>query len=195
MHVGSIVLALATAAGVIPNAAFDRIAPPAVPGELSVNSDEAAFLLAHAVGSQNYICLPAASGGYAWVLFGPQATLYDEDGGQLVTHFLSANPIEFGLGRPTWQDSRDSSSVWAALSRSSTDPAYVAPNAIPWFLLRPVGAQYGPEGGGRLTRTTAIQRVNTSGGAAPASGCAVSSDIGRKALVPYTADYVFYRSR
>jgi Protein of unknown function (DUF3455) len=196
MKVGFFVLAVVTALGAAPNAAvFDRVTPPPVPSDLNVNSDETAFLIAHAVGTQNYVCLPAAAGGFAWVLFGPQATLFDEDGGQIVTHFLSANPAEGGLPRPTWQHSRDTSSVWAALVKSSTDPAYVEPNAIPWFLLRPVGTQYGPEGGARLTRTSAIQRVNTSGGLAPATGCALSTDVGRKALVPYSADYVFYRVR
>jgi hypothetical protein len=39
-----------------------------------------------------------------------------------------------------------------------------------------------------------VQRVNTQGGIAPATaGCSQAADIGKKALVPYTADYVFYR--
>jgi len=196
MKFGSFVLAALTVLGAAPHAAMlDTVTPPAVPADLNVSSDESAFLIAHAAGSQNYVCLPTAAGGYAWVLFGPQATLFDDDGGQVITHFLSANPVESGLPRPAWQHSRDTSTVWAALVKSSTDPAYVAPNSIPWFLLRPVGTQYGPEGGGRLTRTSAIQRVNTSGGLAPATGCAVATDAGRKALVPYSADYVFYRIR
>jgi hypothetical protein len=194
MHVGSFVLAAVTAVGAA-SATFDTVTPPDVPADLNVSSDERAFLISHAVGTQNYICLPAAAGGYAWVLFGPQATLLDDEGGQVMTHFLSANPVESGMPRPTWQHSRDTSSVWAALVKSSSDPAYVAPNSIPWFLLRPVGTQAGPEGGARLTRTTAIQRVNTLGGLAPATGCSVATDVGRKALVPYSADYVFYRLR
>lgn len=196
MHVGSFLLAVTTVLGAAaPTAAvLDRLTPPAVPGDLNVSSDETAFLIAHAVGTQNYVCLPSGA-GYAWVLFGPQATLFDDDGGQVITHFLSANPVEGGTPRPTWQHSRDTSSVWAALAAQSTDPAYVAPNSIAWFLLRPMGAQYGPEGGARMTRTSAIQRVNTSGGVAPATGCAASIDAGRKALVPYSADYVFYRNR
>jgi hypothetical protein len=35
--------------------------------------------------------------------------------------------------------------------------------------------------------------VNTSGGVAPSTGCASATDVGKKALVPYTADYFFYR--
>jgi Protein of unknown function (DUF3455) len=43
-----------------------------------------------------------------------------------------------------------------------------------------------------LTEITFIQRVNTSGGVAPSTGCAESADVGSKAFVPYTADYFFY---
>jgi len=193
MNVGMCVLATVTVLSAAP--VPDTVAPPAVPGDLAVSSSETAFLVGHAVGTQNYVCLPAAGGASAWVLFGPQATLFDDDGGQIVTHFLSANPVENGLPRPTWQHSRDTSSVWAALAAQSSDPAYVAPNSIPWFLLRTVGTQYGPELGGRLARTTAIQRVNTSGGVAPSTGCASATDVGRKTLVPYSADYFFYRLR
>jgi hypothetical protein len=51
----------------------------------------------------------------------------------------------------------------------------------------------GPAFGDRLTRTTYIQRVNTSGGVAPAAGCAAPVDLGKRAMVPYATDYVFYR--
>lgn len=175
-------------------AALDDVTPPPVPGTLQVEAGHKAFLIAHASGTQNYICLPSAT-GHSWTLFGPQATLFEDGADQVITHFLSANPAENGTPRATWQDSRDTSAVWAAMIASSTDPAYVAPGAIPWFLLRRVGAQYGPAGGDRLTATTFIQRVNTAGGIAPAAGCAVAGDVGRKALVPYAADYVFYREK
>ena len=32
--------------------------------------------------------------GFSWISHGPQATLYDGDGEQQMTHFLSANPVE-----------------------------------------------------------------------------------------------------
>jgi hypothetical protein len=44
-----------------------------------------------------------------------------------------------------------------------------------------------------MTYTTWIQRVNTAGGIAPADGCSIAADVGKKILVPYLADYVFYR--
>jgi hypothetical protein len=39
-----------------------------------------------------------------------------------------------------------------------------------------------------------MQRVRTSEGLAPTAGCAEADDIGTKALVPYTADYFFYKA-
>ena len=46
-----------------------------------------------------------------------------------------------------------------------------------------------------LTQAKYIQRINTTGGVAPATGCAVATDLGAIALVPYTTDYVFFRAR
>ena len=56
-------------------------------------------------------------------------------------------------------------------------------------LLQSVGNQKGPSGGRLLADTTFIQRLNTNGGSAPTTSCTV----GQTQLVPYTADYYFYR--
>jgi hypothetical protein len=112
---------------------------------------------------------------------------------QVITHFLSPNPFDGGAPRATWQHSRDTSTVWGLAIESSSDPNFVAPGAIPWLKLQVVGAQVGPTGGRKLMATTYIQRLNTSGGVAPSTGCAASTDVGKKTLVPYTADYFFYR--
>jgi hypothetical protein len=169
----------------------DRITPPQVPGNLQVPDGHRPFAVAQAEGTQNYICLPSAT-GMAWSFLGPQATLF-EGRDQVMTHYLSPNPDEQDTPRATWQHSRDSSTVWAAAIASSSDPVYVESGAIPWLLLRAVGTEMGPAFGDRLVKTTYIQRVNTSGGTAPASGCAEPVDLGKRALVPYTTDYVFYR--
>src|SRR5262249_24220610 len=108
-------------------------------------------------------------------------------------HFLSANPAEHGTPRATWQHSRDTSTNWALAIASSTDANFVAAGAIPWLLLRVVGAEAGPNGRTRLAASSYIQRVNTEGGGAPPSGCAETSDVGKKTLVPYQATYVFFR--
>lgn len=47
----------------------------------------------------------------------------------------------------------------------------------------------------RGMRARRIQRINTTGGAAPASGCEGPSDLGKQARVAYTADYFFYAPR
>jgi hypothetical protein len=169
------------------------IAPPPVPPGLEVPAGYRPFLLGYATGTQNYICLPAGA-GFAWVLFGPQATLFNEDTTQIITHFLSPNPEEGGTARATWQHSRDTSTVWAMPIANSSDPNFVEPEAIPWLLLQVVGAELGPTEGYRLTTTAYLQRVHTSGGLMPITGCTQASDVGKKALVPYTADYVFYKA-
>jgi hypothetical protein len=172
-----------------------HITPPSVPTDLHVSDDYRPYLVGHAIGTQNYVCLPNASGGYAWVQYGPQATLFDDHGGQIATHFLSPNPDEAETPRATWQHSRDTSAVWAKQAGITTDSTYVQPGAIPWLLLSVVGRSTGVEGGGRLTDTVYIQRLHTSGGVAPATGCAEATNVGAKSLVPYATDYYFYKAR
>ena len=61
-------------------------------------------------------------------------------------------------------------------------------------LLQAAGAQLGPTGGRLLTNTTYIHRLNTTGGLAPTTGCSQSTEVGAVQLVPYTADYFFYKA-
>jgi hypothetical protein len=169
-------------------------APPPVPTAVQVPAGNKLFLVGHASGTQNYICLPSGD-SVKYVLFTPQATLFS-DGKQVTTHYFSPNPAEGGTIRATWQHSRDTSTVWGEVKpgNSSSDPAYVAPGAIPWLLVTKTGTQAGPDGGDMLTATTYIQRLNTSGGVAPATGCSSPADVGNKAFVPYTTDYYFYKA-
>ena len=167
---------------------------PAVPSNLTVPAGHELFLAGHAIGTQNYMCLPS-SRGFGWVLTGPQATLFDSGdaaASQISTHYLSVNPIE-NLARPVWQDSGDSSRVWGRARASSIDPEFVAPGAIPWLLVEIRGAQFGPGGGDALIATSFIQRLNTAGGVAPADGCHDHTDVGAVAFVPYSTDYFFFR--
>jgi hypothetical protein len=178
----------------LPHAARAQMTLPPVPDTLQVEAGHEPFLIGHASGTQNYVCL-LSPGGFSWLFYGPQATLFGDDNEQIATHFLSPNPTENGVARATWQHSDDTSSVWALAIKTSTDPAWVAPGAIPWLLLQVVGARNGPSDGSALSDTTFIQRVNTAGGTAPATGCKSAEDAGKKALVPYTTDYVFYREQ
>src|SRR5262245_44312457 len=72
--------------------------PPPVPPNLEVEEGNQPFLLAHAAGTQNYICLAKNK---AWTFIGPQATLFDDESGQILTHFLSPNPSQGGVARAT----------------------------------------------------------------------------------------------
>lgn len=170
----------------------NRISVPPVPTKLEVEAPHEVVFVGHAIGTQNYVCLPSGA-GVAWSLFTPQATLFRKHGQQLTTHFFSPNPEENGtVVRAAWQDSRDSSTVWAGLGESSSDPNFVAPGAIAWLKLETKGVQEGPAGGDQLTDITFVQRLNTVGGLAPTTGCSLPTDIGRRAFVPYRADYFFY---
>lgn len=196
---GVIAIALGASA-MAQTSAVDGAGAPPVPANIQVPAGATLLFKGNAEGTQNYVCLPTAS-GFAWTFFSPQATLsftfkfFGRDiHQQIVTHFLSPNPSENGTSRVTWQSSLDTSAVWGKLRTdgSSTDPKFVAPGAIPWLILEAVGTQKGPNGGEILSNTAFIQRLNTGGGVAPATGCSEAANVGATALVPYTADYFFY---
>jgi hypothetical protein len=179
----------------LPHAAHAQVVtPPPVPATIEVLPPDQPFLLGHGVGTQNYECQPVNSvGRVGWVLFTPQATLFGEASEQLTTHFFSPNPDEGNIVRVTWQDSRDTSRVWGTLIASSADANFVRAGAVPWLKIERSGAQAGPTGGETLSQATFIQRVNTEGGLAPSTGCDRPTDVGKKAFMPYTADYIFYK--
>ena len=164
---------------------YATIKPPDVPTIIQVPAGNQPFRVAHAVGTQNYVCL---STGWASAAYGPQATLFNEDREQILTHFLIASPAGSDTFFPAWQDSRDTSIVWASPVR---DAKYTPdPTAIAWLLLKVVDTTPGPTGGDKMLGTTYIQRLNTTGGLIPTRTC----NPGDKALVPYTADYYFYKA-
>jgi len=173
--------------------AHAEVTPPPVPANIQVPPGSRALLEGHAVGTQNYVCLPSGT-GFKFTLFTPQATLFNDLGKQITTHYFSPNPFEGGKIRVTWQ-SRDTSTVWGQVNDSSSDRNFVKPGAVAWLLVKVVGAEDGPTGGDTLTETAFIQRLNTSGGLAPATGCSSVTDVGNQAFVPYTADYFFYTDR
>jgi uncharacterized protein DUF3455 len=174
--------------------AADRIVPPAVPADLELSSVYKVFLAGHAVGTQNFICAPAAvPSGADWLFIGPQATVYDASGEQILTHFLSRNPLQPDVLHATWQHSRDTSAVWAKRLRGSTDSNYVAPDAIEWLLLEMTATGTGPTGGVKMANTVYVQRVNTVGGVKPPATECTLGTLNTRKLVPYEADYYFYK--
>jgi hypothetical protein len=177
---GAVALGMALAV-VLPGPAHAQdVTPPTVPANLQVPAGNEAFLVGHARGTQNYACqLNTTSGTYVWTFVAPSATLYDDAGNQIATHYAG----------PTWQANDGSTVVGKKLQ--SADSPLGKTVAIPWLLLSALSTTTGPDGGNTLTDTTYIQRVNTTGGVAPASGCDATT-VGATADVSYTADYYFY---
>jgi Protein of unknown function (DUF3455) len=186
------------------------IVSPVTPETITPPVGNVAYLHGLGVGTQGYVCLPTANGGVSWTVNNarPEATLFTKIFGeavQIITHFLSPveNPNGVGphpsrFGDVTWQSSFDSSRVWAQKDHfiaAGTD-LNSCPNtgSIDCLLLQVIGADEGPTGGKLLTKTTYIQRLNTKGGSAPTNSCLSPSEIGKQILVPYSADYFFFRA-
>jgi hypothetical protein len=185
---------------------FNSIPGPTTP--IPPPPGSVAFLVGNATGTQGYVCLPTATGA-SWTVNNarPEATLFTHIFGepvQIITHFLSpvVNPNDVGpkpsrFGDATWQSSFDSSRVWAQKQKAlpaGMDASCPNGGSIDCLLLQVIGSDEGPSGGRSLTKTTFIQRLNTNGGSAPTTGCSVSGDVGKQVLVPYTADYYFFRN-
>jgi hypothetical protein len=200
------VLAIASAFGAVSHAAAQGF-----PTTVNLNPPEGnkPFLLGHARGTQGYVCLPTSAGAStaSWTVNNarPEATLFTTFFGkdvQIITHFLSPDTHPNAIlpnppfGNATWQSSFDSSRVWAQTSKMSPSGTVEddCPNSgsIACLLLQSVGNDVGPAGGKLLANVTFVQRLNTKGGLAPTTGCAASTDVGKQALVPYSADYVFF---
>jgi len=203
----AVLVLLMWAFGMATWASAQKLTPHAAPAVITPPPGNTVFLAGHAVGTQGYVCLPSGTGA-SWAVNGsrPEASLFASNSGHTlpaITHFLSpiTTPNEFApkplpFGSATWQSSVDGSKVWAqALHAIPAGSDASCPNAgaIGCLLLQSIGAEKGPAGGTIIARTTFIQRLNTQGGAAPASGCSVATDVGKQTLVPYTADYYFFR--
>ncbi|MDD5266316.1 MAG: DUF3455 domain-containing protein, partial [Methylococcales bacterium] len=141
-----------------------------------------------AKGIQVYDCKGSSNATvtYSWVFRSPVATLSsgedeNRDGngnGNAAIHYAG----------PRWKSIgyRDDSAVQGTKCQSIVSDNL---NAIPQLLLS--AAQVTP--GHLFGDVTFIQRVNTVGGIAPASGCDATT-VGVEADVPYTADYKFYKA-
>jgi hypothetical protein len=127
---------------------------------------------AHAQGFQVYSC-KEDRGAYKWALLGPDAELFDNAGKKIGRHFAG----------PTWE--------WADLSQVTGKMMASVPSpdadSIPWLLLNATGHS----GEGVFAKVLHIQRLNTKGGKAPATGCD-AAHAGQESRVAYTADYFFF---
>jgi hypothetical protein len=151
------------------------VAAQQVPQQLQPPANEQFLLQVHAKGDQIYTCKSDAA-QFTWTLKAPDAQLFDKDGKTFGKHFAG----------PSWE-ANDGSRVTGKAVANSPSPDG---NSIPWLLVTILSH----EGSGVLSRATSIQRVNTQGGKAPASGCD-ASHMGQEVRVPYSADYRFYAAK
>jgi hypothetical protein len=142
----------------------------AVPDNLTPPAGEQLRFQAHATGDQIYEC-----DGSKWVLSGPDAKLSDDAGNSVGSHFKG----------PTWQWSDGSQVIGKAVANATPDA-----DSIPWLLVNAVGHK----GDGAMRAITTVQRLNTKGGQAPATGCDAGHK-GDQTRSHYTADYLFYAPR
>jgi len=143
-----------------------------VPPQLKPPSNEQLLLQVHAKGDQVYTCKNDAA-QFTWTLKAPDAQLFDKNGKTFGKHFAG----------PSWEANDGSRVTGKAVANSPSPDA----DSIPWLLLTVISH----EGSGVLSRVTSIQRLDTKGGKAPASGCD-ASHAGQELRVPYSADYRFY---
>ncbi|MGC2332625.1 MAG: DUF3455 domain-containing protein [Candidatus Acidiferrales bacterium] len=166
---GSILAALlvATSAGV-----WLSVAAQDIPQQLQPHANERLLLQVHAKGDQIYVC-KSDSAQFAWALKAPDARLFDKNGKPFGRHFAG----------PSWEANDGSLVVGKAVGNMPSPDA----GSIAWLLVTVVSH----DGAGILSRVTTIQRINTRGGKAPASGCD-AAHVSREVREPYSADYHFY---
>lgn len=149
-----------------------------VPAHLAPGANESLAMVVPARGVQIYECRARKDGaGYEWAFVAPDAVLYDMRGRKIGRHYAG----------PTWEADDGSKVVAAVKARADATTA----GAVPWLLLtaRPAGGT-----GGAFADVASIQRINTTGGVAPRTGC-TQADAGSVARVAYTADYRFFVAR
>jgi hypothetical protein len=171
-HITSIAASLlCTTTAFVAHAGTDNRAPE-VPPELTVGDTNKVSFHGYAEGVQIYTW-----NGTDWGNAVPRATLFDDDGNVVATHFGTPNG-------PAWRSNSGSEVV----GKLPPKKVIVDDTAIPWLLLAAnPNLTHGP---GVLAGTSFIHRVNTVGGIAPLEA---GTTIGQVVEVPYSADYFFYR--
>jgi hypothetical protein len=153
-----------------------QVPTPTAPAAL-VPAGEALLTRVAARGVQIYECrAKKAGGGTEWAFVAPEAELHDAQGRRVGRHDAG----------PRWQAADGSGVVGTVKARADAS----RPGAVPWLLL----TTHSAGGDGGWSRVSSVQRINTDGGVAPASGCS-GDTLGRVARVPYTADYLLFVPR
>jgi hypothetical protein len=167
-------LLFAALLGFAMNAVGQPATRPDVPDKIRAPAGEEVVLVAHASGSQIYVCQAGADGKLTWALKAPEAELHDQQGGVIGRHYAG----------PTWKDNDGSEVTGKAVARVDSPDA----DSIPWLLVTFTGHS----GNGVLSPVTTIQRIHTKGGLAPAASDCNAAKQNAEVKSSYTADYYFY---
>ncbi len=149
----------------------------ALPDAVKVPAGNKVAMETVGVGEITYECRDKKdmAGQYEWVFVGPDAALNDRSGKKIGKYF----------GPPATWENMDGSKLTGA--QVAVAPA--GAGNIPSQLVKANPAM----GAGAMMGVTYIQRVATKGGVAPAMACDAGSK-GKKEIVKYQADYIFYKA-
>lgn len=151
-----------------------RVDNAALPEAVRVPAGQTQVLHTTGTGEITYECREKkAGGGHEWAFVAPVATLTNAKG-QVVGKYFAG---------PTWE-ANDGSKVTGKQLAVSPAPA----GNIPLQLVQANPAT----GDGAMKGVSFIQRLKTVGGVAPSLPCG-AEQVGQKQVVPYRADYVFYK--
>lgn len=149
-----------------------------LPDSIKVPDGHKVALETTGVGEITYECRDKADmpGQTEWVFVGPKAVLNDRSGKAVGDYF----------GPPaTWQ-AKDGSKVTG--TQLAVAPS--SPGNLPYQLVKANPA----EGKGAMSGVTYIQRTALKGGVAPGSAC-TAAEKGKREVVSYQADYIFWTAR
>ena len=146
-----------------------------LPDVVKVPAGNRVVMEAVGTGQLTYECKEktAMMGTYEWVFVGPKAVLTNRQGARVGTYY----------GPPATWESTDGSKI-------SGTQLTISPGAtgnIPLQLVKIDAAV----GAGSMSGLTYVQRVNTRGGVAPMLPCD-GTNVGKREVVIYQADYIFY---
>jgi hypothetical protein len=159
------------------NAPMSMYSQDALPEAIKVPAGNKVAMETVGVGEITYECRDKANapGQMEWAFVGPKAALNDRSGKQVGTYY----------GPPATWEAMDGSKV--AGTQVAVAPS--TPGSLPYQLVKANPAM----GSGAMTGTTFIQRVALKGGVAPAMECNAAAK-GKKEIVKYQADYIFWKA-
>jgi hypothetical protein len=169
--------ALLAACGSAPMHSAPVFSQDALPEPIKVPAGHKVAMETVGVGDITYECREKkdAAGQFEWIFAGPAAVLKDRGGKAIGSYY----------GPPaTWQSS-DGSKITA--TQLAVAPAGAGNIALQLVKANPAS------GAGAMMGVTYIQRVATKGGVAPASACDAAAK-GKKEVVKYQADYIFWKA-